>query len=127
MPVCIEDNTQTQRLLNPSPLDGNSAMEYQGWGDRCLHIGLINNMPDGALEATERQFLTLLDAAATEGMLVRVSFYALPNVPRNDWGRYRVKHFYSGVESLYKSRLDGLIVTGREPRTSNLKDEPYWQ
>lgn len=128
MPVCIETNPQPRHLLmDLAHVDGNSAAGYQGSGDRCVHIGLINNMPDAAMEATERQFLTLLDAAATEGMLVRVSFYALPNVPRNDWGRYRVKHFYSGVESLYKSRLDGLIVTGREPRTPNLKDEPYWQ
>ena len=127
MPVCIEDNTHTHHLLTgPSRLDGESSTGYQGWGDRCVHIGLINNMPDGALEATERQFLALLGAAA-EGIMVRVSFYALPNVPRNDWGRHRVKHFYSGVESLYKGQLDGLIVTGREPRTPNLKDEPYWQ
>jgi homoserine O-succinyltransferase len=128
MPVCIEDNTQTYHLLTGrSRLDGKSATGHQGWGGGSVHIGLINNMPDGALEATERQFLALLGAAAREGMLVRVSFYALPNVPRNDWGRHRVKTFYSSVESLYKSQLDGLIVTGREPRTPNLKDEPYWQ
>ena len=126
MPVSIEDNTQNHHLLmNPSRLHGESTTGYQEWDDRCVHIGLINNMPDGALEATERQFLALLGAAAG-GMLVRVSFYALPNVPRNDWGRHRVKHFYSGVESLYKGQLDGLIVTGREPRTPNLKEEPYW-
>lgn len=127
MPVCLEDNTQTHDLLiSATGLDGKSATGFPGTDGRCVHIGLINNMPDGALQATERQFLTLLDAAA-EGMLVRVSFYALPDVPRNDWGRHRVKRFYSSVESLWNSQLDGLIVTGREPRTPNLKDEPYWE
>jgi homoserine O-succinyltransferase len=83
-------------------------------------------MPDGALEATERQFLTLIDSAA-DGMLVHLSLYALPDVPRNDWGRQRIQRLYSGLDSLCSAQLDGLIVTGREPRTSNLKDEPYWE
>ena len=30
----------------------------------CVTIGLINNMPDAALEATERQFVDLIRAAA---------------------------------------------------------------
>ena len=34
---------------------------------RFVKIGLINNMPDEALEATERQFISLLDLAS-EGM-----------------------------------------------------------
>jgi homoserine O-succinyltransferase len=83
-------------------------------------------MPDAALEATERQFVTLLEAAA-KGILVRLSLFALPDVPRNDVGRHRVNRFYSSVEKLWNSQLDGLIVTGREPRTSNLKEEPYWK
>ena len=32
--------------------------------DGVLTIGLINNMPDGALQSTERQFMRLLTAAA---------------------------------------------------------------
>jgi homoserine O-succinyltransferase len=91
----------------------------------CIHIGLINNMPDGALKATERQFLTLLDSAAN-GVAVRLSLYALPDVPRTVEGRRHVSRFYSGIESLWDSHLDGLIVTGTEPRAPNLTDEPYW-
>lgn len=90
-----------------------------------LHIGLINNMPDAALLATERQFLTLLDSAA-DGILVRLTFYALPDVPRGKAGRHRVDRYYTSVESLWDTELDGLIVTGREPQTPNLKEEPYW-
>lgn len=90
-----------------------------------IHIGLINNMPDGALEATERQFQTLLDSVAN-GVPVRLSLYALPDVPRAEAGRLRISRLYSGMENLWNSRLDGLIVTGAEPQTPNLKDEPYW-
>jgi homoserine O-succinyltransferase len=86
---------------------------------------LINNMPDGALEATERQFRTLLDSA-TNGIPVRLSLYALPDVPRTEAGRLRISRLYSSIENLWNSHLDGLIVTGAEPQAPNLRDEPYW-
>jgi len=91
----------------------------------CLTIGLVNNMPDAALQATERQFVALLGAAA-DGLTVRLTPYALPDIPRTDWGRDYVTRFYSPIEDLWDSRLEGLIVTGTEPRSPNLRDEPYW-
>jgi len=91
---------------------------------RCIDIGLVNNMPDAALEATERQFRTLL-AAATDGVVVRLRLFALPGVPRSDAARRHLDS-YSDLAELWSSRLDGLIVTGAEPRQPNLRDEPYW-
>jgi homoserine O-succinyltransferase/O-acetyltransferase len=90
----------------------------------CLDIGLVNNMPDAALEATERQFLSLLDAAA-EDVLVRLTLYSLPDVARTDAGRCRVAGYADAVD-LWNGRLDGLIVTGAEPLAADLTDEPYW-
>src|SRR3989441_6033546 len=90
-----------------------------------LTIGLVNNMPDAALQATERQFVALLGAAA-DGLTVRLARYASPGTPRRDWGRDYVTRFYSPIEDLWDSHLEGLIVTGTEPRSPNLKDEPYW-
>jgi homoserine O-succinyltransferase/O-acetyltransferase len=92
---------------------------------RCIHIGLVNNMPDSALEATERQFRTLLSEAA-EGNAVRLSLFALPEVPRSDETRCRMGSSYLSISELWDNRLDGLIVTGAEPVTPNLMDEPYW-
>lgn len=91
-----------------------------------LEIGLVNNMPDKALESTERQFMTLLDSAAG-GIKVRLSLYALPDVPRRDSARDHIGRFYNSLETLWDRRPDGLIVTGTEPRAANLRDEPYWQ
>ncbi len=90
-----------------------------------LRIGLVNNMPDPALQATERQFVALLGAAA-DGLVVRLTPYALPEIPRTDWGHDYVTRFYAPIEDLWDSGLDGLIVTGTEPRSQNLRDEPYW-
>jgi hypothetical protein len=50
---------------------------------RDVHIALINNMPDAALEDTEAQFFSLLDAAAGD-ISVHVRLYNLPEVPRGN-------------------------------------------
>src|SRR5271168_2412158 len=89
----------------------------------CVTIGLVNNMPDEAVEATERQFASLLDSAS-QGMQVRLSFYMLPGVPRKSPDNF--SKTYSNIEDLWNGHLDGLIVTGREPLAPNLMDEPYW-
>jgi homoserine O-succinyltransferase/O-acetyltransferase len=105
--------------------DTSRHTRFEGSGARSIHIGLINNMPDGALKATERQFLTLLGAAA-RGVEVCLSLFALPEVPRDESGLQHVSRFYSDIEKLWDSHLDGLIVTGADPQTANLADEPYW-
>jgi len=89
-----------------------------------LDIGLINNMPDAALDATERQFRGLLDAAA-DGLAVRLTLYTLPEVPRTDFGRHQVSR-YADLDALWDRHHDGLIVTGTEPRAADLDDEPFW-
>jgi homoserine O-succinyltransferase/O-acetyltransferase len=102
-----------------------SAHDVFGDSDpNCLDIGLINNMPDSALQATERQFLSLLEAAAP-GMTLRLTPYVLPEVPRGDAGRCHVNS-YVGISELWNSSPDGLIVTGMEPCAVNLVEEPYW-
>src|SRR5271169_4773020 len=105
--------------------DTSRHARFEGSGARSIHIGLINNMPDGALKATGRQFLTLLGAAA-RGVEVCLSLFALPEVPRDESGLQHVSRFYSDIEKLWDSHLDGLIVTGADPQTANLADEPYW-
>ena len=101
-----------------------------GWrrskSSKCITIGLINNMPDEALKATERQFLSLLDSAS-DGMQVRLLHYMLPDVPRQEPARRYLNSFYASVDDLWDGHLDGLIVTGREPLASDLKQEPYWK
>ena len=106
-------------------LAGKPPLEFRESDANCIDIGLINNMPSAALEATERQFCARLNAAS-DGVTVRLRFYALPEVPRTDVGQRHVSSDYCDINDLWDSHLDGLIVTGTEPRASNLKDEPYW-
>jgi homoserine O-succinyltransferase len=90
-----------------------------------LRIAFINNMPDSALEDTEMQFLELLEAAAGD-IPLRVKFYSLPKVPRAERGLLHLHDFYHGLEDLWTSRFDALIMTGTEPLQSDLRQEPYW-
>ncbi|HLK23155.1 MAG TPA: homoserine O-succinyltransferase [Caulobacteraceae bacterium] len=90
-----------------------------------LVIGLVNNMPDGALQATERQFEQLLHAAAPVGG-VSLRYLSLPEVPRGEHARAHMRGRYAHIDRLPAAGLDGLIVTGAEPHTARLDEEPYW-
>ncbi|HUZ33473.1 MAG TPA: homoserine O-succinyltransferase [Xanthobacteraceae bacterium] len=94
-------------------------------GGDGLTIGLVNNMPDAAFEATERQFLDLVRAAAPEGR-IRCKLFVTPEVARARKTRQALGQRYRDVDELWNAQLDGLIVTGAEPRAEKLADEPYW-
>jgi homoserine O-succinyltransferase/O-acetyltransferase len=109
-----------QRRARATPTRGRArAVE-------TIEIGLINNMPDAALEQTERQFIGLLNAAAGDRH-IRLKLFSLAEVVRAGAARERVQQRYAPLEELWDSRLDGLIVTGTEPRAPDLREEPYWR
>lgn len=90
-----------------------------------LTIGLVNNMPDAALKSTERQFRELI-ADAAGGREVRVRTFSFPALPRSERGRQYIRENHEDIAALWEIDLDGLIVTGAEPRADRLRDEPYW-
>lgn len=102
------------------------GLERRMQSNDCVDIGLVNNMPDAALESTERQFVNLL-TAASDDVLIRLKLYCLPDVPRSDAGWDYVRDNCFDIQTLWADRPDGLIVTGTEPRAPALSDEPYWK
>jgi homoserine O-succinyltransferase len=83
-------------------------------------------MPDSALAGTERQFRNLLTSAAPN-IPIDISCYALATLPRSEQGRlYIEQNGYGSVADLARAKLDGLIVTGTEPRYQSFEMEPYW-
>jgi len=82
-------------------------------------------MPDSAFEATERQFLELLDAACGE-VVVGVDRYALAGVPREERVAARIAEEYADFGELYESPADLLLVTGANPVERRIEDEAYW-
>jgi homoserine O-succinyltransferase len=92
--------------------------------DRIV-IGLVNNMPDSALRTTERQFCELLSTAG-RGLAVSLRIFSFPDLPREQAGRAYVTQHHENIGELWDSQIDGLIVTGTEPRAARLPEEPYW-
>ena len=91
-----------------------------------LTIGLVNNMPDSALKATERQFMRLLQDAAQQNVRIRFHRFALTSIMRGSAVQTHVAQHYSHIGVLKQRPIDGLIVTGAEPVADDLYDEPYW-
>jgi len=88
-------------------------------------IGLVNNMPDAALAATERQFAGLIEAAAGD-LDVELRLFSLDSLPRGHNARAMMAGRYADLAALEASAIDALIVTGAEPKAERLSDEPYW-
>jgi homoserine O-succinyltransferase/O-acetyltransferase len=88
-------------------------------------IGLVNNMPYAALRRTERQFCSLLSAASGNLPICLRLFY-LPEFQKPDEDRSLRDRGYEDIRELWTAHIDGLIVTGTEPRTAALVDELYW-
>ena len=101
-----------------------ASTPFRGSPTNTLDIGLVNNMPDAALDATERQFRALLGASA-DHLTVHLTVYSLPEIPRSEFGQRQVSR-YTHIDELWERHHDGLIVTGTEPRAEDLKAEPYW-
>ena len=121
-----------QRLIvNPAlaPTKPREADEFERRhkaADGVLTIGLINNMPDAALKATERQFIHLLTAASGTN---RIHFhcFSLPSVKRSQSAKWHVDQQYTDIADIDRWHIDGLIVTGAEPNAATLPEESFWQ
>lgn len=125
MGVLVDIDSYEHHLFSRARSEGTCATASSGKRVECLDIGLINNMSDSALMSTERQVFDLLDAAAGR-LFVRLHFYTMEATPRSEWGRDYVRRYYRGIDDLLNRSLDGVIVTGAEPRAASLTEEPYW-
>src|SRR5580693_3175346 len=89
---------------------------------RCA---LVNNMPDAAFGATERQFVGLLDAGSGCETVV-LTRHTMAGVPRGERIRARIAAEYRPLEDVISDPPDLMVVTGSNPIESRIEDEPYW-
>ena len=94
-------------------------------GDRPLRVGLVNNMPDGAVLASERQFRHLLEVAAG-GRPLELILFQIPKIERSPAVRERLAARYRPAEDVGQSALDALVVTGASPGMGPLRQAPFW-
>lgn len=113
------DITKLAKTVGKLPVQPNAIQQISG-----LRIALVNNMPDGALLATEQQFARLV-TEATAGQIA-LQLYYLPSLPRGEAAMQILHDRYLPITDLYRDGIDALIVTGNEPRAARLDEEPYW-
>ena len=96
-----------------------------GHNRACVQVGLVNNMPDWAMRATELQFARVLKEAA--GALdVRLRLFSLRSIVRDEQTRSRMAGFYDDAALLEAANIDALIITSAQPGVAELREEPYW-
>ena len=114
---------QRLRQEGETVLDRDDALQQD---IRELHIGLLNMMPDAALEATERQFFRLVGESNQIAQFYLHPF-TIPNLPRGKEGQAHIDQYYEPLEQIKAEGLDALIITGANVTGPELCNEPFWQ
>lgn len=93
---------------------------------RELHIGLLNIMPDAALEATERQFFRLV-GACNQIAQFHVHPFTIEGLERGEEAQLHIEKYYESFDAIKKDGLDALIISGANVTHSHLSEEDFWQ
>ncbi|MFK7890172.1 MAG: homoserine O-succinyltransferase [Granulosicoccus sp.] len=93
---------------------------------RGLHIGLLNMMPDAALEATERQFFRLVGSSNPISQFY-VHPFTLDEIPRSVKAREHIDNHYESVAQVREHGLDALIISGANVSRPDLREEIFWE
>ena len=93
---------------------------------RELHIGLLNMMPDPALEATERQFFRLV-GACNQIVQFHVHPFTIEGLPRSEKAQAHIDQYYQPFSRIKEQGLDALIISGANVSHPHLPDEDFWQ
>ena len=107
-----------QEILNPGRAQKQDIRE--------LHIGVLNMMPDAALEATERQFLRLVGSCNRIAQF-HVHLFTFPEIPREQKAQEHIDRYYRDFAELKKEGLDAIILSGANPVQQRIEDEPFWE
>jgi homoserine O-succinyltransferase len=92
---------------------------------RELHVGLLNMMPDAALEATERQFFRLVGESNQIAQFYLHPF-TLGELERGPSAREHIDRYYESFDQIRSQGLDALIVTGANVLGNELSTQAFW-
>jgi homoserine O-succinyltransferase len=93
---------------------------------REMHIGLLNMMPDAALEATERQFFRLV-GACNQIVQFHIHPFTIDGLPRSPAAQAHIAQYYESFEQIKQDGLDALIISGANVSQAHLQHEDFWQ
>jgi homoserine O-succinyltransferase/O-acetyltransferase len=126
MPIVAHNDLPTlQRLRADGTTIVLPAERAANQDIRELHIGLLNMMPDAALEATERQFFRLVGESNPIAQFY-VHPFTLDAIPRAEKAAAHIARYYDTFNSIRADGLDALIITGANVTGEDLSKEPFW-
>lgn len=125
MPIVAQNDHPSLKRIAREGFEVISQARAKHQDIRELHIGFLNMMPDAAFLATERQFFRLT-AAATNIVQIYLHPIRCDGMLRGPEIKAHIEAYYEDFESLKTEGLDAIIVTGANPKFTDLTQEDYW-
>jgi homoserine O-succinyltransferase len=126
MPLVAHTELPTFRRLQEEGEEILSAERACHQSIRELHIGLLNIMPDAALEATERQFFRMV-GACNQIAQFHVHPFTIDGLPRSPEALAHIEKYYESFRQIREDGLDALIISGANITHDHLQEEDFWQ
>ncbi len=126
MPLVAHTDLPTFRRLQEEGEEILDPIRAANQDIREMHVGLLNMMPDAALEATERQFLRLL-GACNQIVQFHVHLFTIEGLTRSPEAQAHIAKYYEPFEQIKQDGLDGLIISGANVIGTKLEEEDFWQ
>lgn len=92
---------------------------------REMHIGLLNMMPDSALQATERQFFRLV-GACNQIAQFHVHPFTIDGLERGPEAQAHIDRYYETFQQIKLDGLDALIISGANVSHPKISAEAFW-
>ena len=125
MSIVQDTDLPTFQRLRDTGVEVLDVSRAQQQDIRELHIGVLNLMPDAALEATERQFFRLIGSCNRIAQF-HVHPFTMTGVERGVKAQQHIDKFYRRFDWIKKEGLDALIITGANPAKATITDEGFW-
>jgi homoserine O-succinyltransferase len=93
---------------------------------RELHVGLLNLMPDAALQVTEQQYIRLIGGSNAIVQLF-VHPFTVDGVERGPQGQAHIDTHYETFDQVREGGLDALIISGANVEDPDLTRAPFWE
>lgn len=126
MPLIAHSDLPSFSRLQQEGVEVLSTNRAEHQDIRELHIGILNMMPDAALQSTERQFMRLVGSCNRIAQFY-IHVFSFPEIPRGEVAQKHIDQYYASFDQLKQDGLDALIISGANPVQSDITQEPYWE
>lgn len=125
MPLVAHTDLPTFQRLREEGEEIVDAERAKHQDIREMHIGLLNMMPDSALEATERQFFRLV-GACNQIVQFHIHPFTIDGLKRSPETQAHIDKYYESFEKIRNDGLDALIISGANVTRPSLPEEEFW-